>query len=452
MQAAADFIMNETTQNRLGLSLSRFFWTGDQRWDPSEAEFDDFGDYHIFVAWYGKTFGRPECIDWVNDQMKRWKVFKQPCGLYFSLWKAGTQTPKPSKWRRVSFYDHHDAVVGFNAMYHLAEDLYYLNEWIDISKQAMFYAEKYNGFIPNEVFPRFKSAVWYKTASPTVGSLIAEELVYLTETTGDSIYATAAEKILMAWATCPPFKKAHVWPLGISPYFRWWNPYKKTWLMKESTNMIYALNKYLRYKESSDLRQAVSDWRKGLIRFESKGGGYYDTFNFSSGGVENTRVDKTHNFAILEALVDIGDLEAAKKLADTWSGKTGVTGLIPEYLDPEGVPLVSYAKLDQSGDLGVAFLKLAEATGDKKYYDAASETARGMSYFLHENGWWHRLIDVNTGHPPKESELSENDRPGGRNLTKYVGGALKFLMTWELVKSGATFEKNKTLALLTRDR
>lgn len=461
IQKAVDFITEKTCENEIGLSLSRYFWAGKKIWNPKEAEWDDIGDYHSFIAWYGIEFKDQAALDWVKTQIQIWKKhFQMPNGMMLSLWKEGQPIPRKSPWHIFSFYDQHDALLGLETLDLFTGDELYRDLWANLIQMSKKYVFKYKGFIPNQIILPFHLAHPYCSASSTVGGLIAEELCRWASRMKDEEALDAAEHILKAWIHSPLFQKKHLFAVGYHPYIQQWSPYQETYLMKENTNMIYAFCEFLTHRKDKKIETALNQWFTALQQFKSPIGGYFDTYNLAHDKVLKKRIDKTHNFAVLEAFIEGYKLlktpkllEEACELADFWISHIGKTGLIPDYFDPETKqPKRTYAKLDQSADLAIAFLKLAELSGNQKYRDAGEKNIHGLSHFLHDNGWWHRLIDVETGIPPQDHQLEKNDIPGGRNLTKYVGGALKSFLALHKVQQGARFDTDPFLNVLTRDR
>ena len=107
IDSAVAFIREKSTQNAEGISLARFFWPAEEKWEPAEAEWDDIGDYHTFVAWFGVEFKEPAAVEWVKQQIQSWySHFRQPNGMMISLWSPGMKLPTPSLWNSLSFYGH----------------------------------------------------------------------------------------------------------------------------------------------------------------------------------------------------------------------------------------------------------------------------------------------------------------------------------------------------------
>jgi len=62
------------------------------------------------------------------------------------------------------------------------------------------------------------------------------------------------------------------------------------------------------------------------------------------------------------------------------------------------------------------------------------------------------IVSTITGLPATNSQVPNQDKPVNRNLTKYIGGALRFYLSLYQVQSGKNMQKDRRLWLLSRDR
>ena len=459
-QAVCDFIMQEATQNKLGLSMSYFFWPEQKKWDPPISEFDDIGDFLTFVCWYGVITDQKKYVDFTKDQILKWeKHFKLPCGLYFTQYNHLQPLPRKTNWQSVSLYDHQDAILGFHELFLLTQDDFYKQELLNLGEQILSYVKKYKGLVPNTVFPPLQAAVPHCSASPIVGGLFAEHLALIYEMTQTEKYLAGAQTIIEGWLNTPLFKKEKLFHTGYHPYFKTLSPYSEAELMKTNTNMAYALFQFLKISPHPAFEQALKEWLQRLESFKSQTGGYYSIFDLKNQRIQKDIINKTQNFAVLTVFIDAylyfkqtEYLTQAEQLADFWiSHLNPRTDLIPESFQDEKIAFPG-AKIDQSADLSIEFLRLYDLTKKEKYLTAALQCFNALQkYFQTKDNWWYRIINAETGEPMNDNKIEKNIS-GGRNLTKYVGGALKFFLALYQTLSDVNITQDRTSNLMLRDR
>jgi len=459
---ASDFIRHQATRNSRGLITSRFFWSRQEKWSPVIADFDDIGDHLLFVAWFGTEFGDDESLAFVKNQMELWvSDFRLPCGLYVSTYDLEKQARiSRTNWQAVSLYDHHDALLGMVSLFRLTRDEFYLNLAVEVADALLVYIGKFNGLVPNRVIPALRLAVIKTSSFSTVCGLLAEELVELYTFTGKQEYLGAAERIINSWTKTPLFRQAGLFAAGYHPYWRTFCPYRYTELMKSNTNMAYAMLYLYGISPDAALRESIDRWFRSLSALKSEDGGYYGVWDNRKNSIGTPVIDKTQNFAVIDAFLEayrvFGEpefLEEAEACARFWLEKRHhTTKLIPEqFID--GEPVHFGSKIDQNADLYTMFLKLYELTGKGLYLDSAREALGLFAWYYHTaSNWWHRLLDCRSGQLMADEDLPQGENPAEMNVTKYVGGALRFFITANKVLRGDSLYADETMRHLARDR
>lgn len=431
-----DFLMREATKNEHGIIMTHSFDSQKKKWTEKKSEFDDIGDIVIFLAWAGHT-------DFAKEQIGKWLQFKN--GPFFTGMLDHENPAKKEKY--ISIYSHQDAVLGLYVLSKILKDKSIKKLYDELMNGILEIAKKNHYLIPNEVKSSLKSR-FRTTANPAVNGLIVEHLV-LTGRTKE------AEKIIDAWLKTSFFKKHGLFPTGVLTYIGA-TPYKSTPMMKENTNMLYGLIEFA--KLSGKKKNIVKSIGEKLLSFQNGDGSFRSTYSHKKREGIGAPV-KTQDFTLIEVMIKLYDLfkeekylVAAEKCARFWTSQRTKMGLIPEIID-ENSALSKVAKLDQSCDLASVFLKLADKLKDESWAkEAEKDYANLENYFHAGEGWMNRLIDVNTGKVPSSENLPEWERPATRNVTKYAGGALRFILTLEEYREGKRFSKDTMLSLMSRDR
>ena len=165
---------------------------------------------------------------------------------------------------------------------------------------------------------------------------------------------------------------------------------------------------------------------------------------------------------IIEGMIEYSALEPDKKedalriatnaadflISITHSDNSPVKGLPPTYYTKfreniKGRPLDSFnneSGVKRAGSLmmiypatvGVAYLKLEEVTGDKKYFDAASKIGEYFIKNVLPNGSWYLFISEKTGKPIAKNSCTEEI------VTKFLSAMYKRTnqKIWEELKEG----------------
>jgi len=445
-----EFIIKDATNNRYGLVATKFFHPKEKKWTQQIAEFDDIGDYLTFIAWAGKIFKQSKFSSFVSQQINIWKQLAGQSDLY----PESIDCLKPlSKQLSLtdSIYGLQDSILGLHELYHLTGNKKYLHLLDRHFKKFYKIAQLHQGLIPNTTIKKLDLALPWVSSNPAVAGLIAEH-AYLSK---NKTHHQLGDLLISAWLKTRLWQEQSLFHQGYNPYLRSFSIYKNTKIMKESSNMVYAM-----LQRPHKYTKEIKSFTNKLLQFQHSSGAFFAKWNLKDKKIIKDYFDKTQNFTIIDVLIEISLktnqknlIAIAEKCANFWIKKINLkTNLIPDYIKPNGKPLYQIAKLDQSADLYSSFLRLYSITDNKKYLNQALFGAKALNTHFGQSSWWHRVININTGQPAKDSDAPLNDRPTGRNLTKYIGGALRFYLSLYQVQSGKNMQGDKTLWLLSRDR
>ena len=451
-----EFIVKESTSNAAKLSASKYFWPKTQKWSPTVVEFDDIGDYYPFVIWAGKVFNNSLWKNFAREQLTIWESYKKN-GWYPSEIKISKNTIRPNHSSVISLFDFQDAILGYYELSLLSRSKKFRAELVFLINNLKKIAKRNGGFLPNKIFtPDFYSHP-LSTASPMATGLFAEHVLHFAKDTKNQNMRDCGHKLISRWLNTRTWKTQKLFAPGYSSYFPYFSPFKTTKLMKHNTNMVYAM-----LVEPQVYKQEIINFLEGLKRFKSKNGGYYAEYNLRSGLVVQSFLDKTQNFSIIDLLLEAAVscpfldkkelVQSAQDCADFWLSSKDNTSLIPDYLESTGSAKFKIAKLDQTADFYSSLLRLYSVTGEKKYLNEAKLGAKLLKKYFAHGMWWSRIVSTGTGKVPSNNQAPATDRPVRRNLTKYVGGALRFYLSLWSVLEGKDMYKDKLLWTLSRDR
>lgn len=445
-----EFIIKDTTNNRYGLVATKFFRPKEKKWTQQIAEFDDIGDYLTFIAWAGKIFKQSKFSSFVDQQINIWKQLAGQSDLY----PESIDCLKPlSKQLSLtdSIYGLQDSILGLHELYHLTGDKKYLSLLERHFKKFYKIAQLHQGLIPNTTIKKLDLALPWVSSNSAVAGLIAEH-AYLSK---NKTHNQLGDLLISAWLKTRLWQEQSLFHQGYNPYLRSFSIYKNTKIMKESSNMVYAM-----LQRPQKYTKEIKSFTNKLLQFQHSSGAFFAKWNLKDKKIIKDHFDKTQNFTIIDVLIEISLktnqknlIAIAEKCANFWLSKTNSkTKLIPDYVLVNGESKYHIAKLDQSADLYSSFLRLYTLTDDKKYLDQALFGAKALNTHFGQSSWWHRLVHTKTGKPATDGQIPNQDRPANINLTKYVGGALRFYLSLYEVLNGKSMQENKTLWLLSRDR
>jgi hypothetical protein len=506
-----DFLIHNATPNPNKPMLTEFFWPEERQWHPRISNFDDTGDILPFIAWAGVIYKKPAWLKFAKTQYQWWiNHARHPSGWYQAIIDHSNLEPNKSTFHLrpstlVSLYDHQDALTGLYNLHLLTKDPFYSRSLDQLLEQFSTLALKTHGIIPNQLLILNKKEIPHPLTStnPAVSGLVAEHLFLRGTQTNNQKFIQAGHLIINFWLKTRFFKTHHLLPQGLHPYLPNFplTPqtflYPTTKIMKENSNMLYAL-----LQQPDTYQQPLTQLINKLLTFQHPSGAFFPHYHIKSKTVIKDHFDKTQNFTIIDLLTDLatasfistthtGDtfnqspkfdtlnnthqdrtpgvkrktlIETAIRCANFWiSHQNSKTKLIPDYVAPDSQAKHPIAKLDQSADLYSSLLRLYSLTNDDKYLKAAQTGAQALQKFFTSSqtrlatrslgeGWPHRIISTTTGQPATDQQVPPSDRPAGRNLTKYVGGALRFYLSLYQVKKGKNMQKDQALWTLSRDR
>ncbi|HEY83017.1 MAG TPA: hypothetical protein G4O01_07020 [Dehalococcoidia bacterium] len=454
--------MYRATQNQLGLVASRWFSSREECWGPVISEFDDIGDYLVFICWYGTEFGDKQCLEFTTRQMNLWETyFKLPCGLFVTQYDHNKNKKIPRReWQVISLYEHQDAFLGLVELYRLTGAQHYLDLAYGVADAILTYINRHHGMVPNKVIPALKRGILTTSSFSAVCGLFAEELAELYTITKENRYLEGAKKIIASWLNTPLFKKCGLFAIGYHPYLRNLPVHRHTELMKSNTNMIYAILYLYEITREATLKENIERWFSALLRFRREDGSYYGIWDTRKGKLGSQIVDKTQNFAIIDAYLDAYRilreekfLRLAEECARFWiNQKNKTTKLIPEQFK-DGMPVHFGSKIDQNVDLYTCFLKLFDMTQKDVYLDNVKDGLEVLDKFYRtRSNWWHRLLDYRTGQLLADEDLPPGENPAEKNLTKYVGLPIRFFIAANKVLRGEPIYSDEITRYLIRDR
>jgi hypothetical protein len=507
-----NFLIHNATPNKGQPMLTEFFWPEEKSWHPQISNFDDTGDILPFVAWAGKIFKKPSWLDFVRSQYQWWtQNARHPSGWYQAVIDHHNPKLETRNLKLISLYDHQDSLTGLYNLYLLTKDNFYSRTLDQLLTNLAKLALQTNGIIPNKIIILNEKFIPHPltSASPAVSGLVAEHLFLRGNKTQNHIFLKAGHTIINRWLSSRFWHSHHLLPQGLNPYLPNFplTPqnflYPTTKIMKENSNFLYAL-----LAQPQDYPEAINQLTDKLLAFRHPSSAFFSHYHIKNRQIIRDRFDKTQNFTLIDLLTNLSKnsshpatptqsadgtggrnpvgahsndhrgstngklvlstaegetrdrarqnnhklISITRQCADFWLSQVNhKTSLIPDYLLPTGQPQYPIAKLDQSADLYSSFLHLYCLTQDKKYLRAAQAGAQYLSKYFGPKSYWHRIVNIQTGHPAQDSQVPPSDRPAARNLTKYVGGALRFYLSlWEIEHSKSM--QDPLVWALSRDR
>lgn len=440
-----DFI-RENSENEVGLFRTEKFNVDALKWSSNVCDCDDFGDFAPFMAWLDKIKGRGENGSWVYGQFERMKsLLKQDCGFYTPFF--GTKVRK-SPFFPAYVINNMDLTLGFEIMHRLTGEEEYKLEFIGICDSLVKHAISRKGFVLNSVIPAFNlyvpshGCIRYK---PVVSGVFAELLCDAYQMTGDYRYIEKARNLLNAFIETKAFRKYGIFPDNVYPFI--YSSTGTSSLTKSNTSMISGMLRLYDATQDWALKEEIEHALLGIkSQFTSPEGCFYMSFDLKGGSVKSKIIEKGYNQPVMGNLIDafmvLGDKEylgMAEKCAEFWMKNQSDNGLFFER--KVGQAGWYRCTLDSFADMVIIMGKLYEITGKKKYRKSVERSGRGFEFFLADNGCLYQSVDSRNG-----------DILGRENELKFLGGALKGMLTAYTVLRGESIFKDSSKILLTRDR
>ncbi len=245
--------------------------------------------------------------------------------------------------------------------------------------------------------------------------MFPEILVRWCELTGKNEYLDLAREIVEQWAEDPFFKENGLFPkaslraaLGCSvssfvqplaqPFISQLSTIR---LFKDNTNLIASIMAVYRLTQNPKLEEVVQHWIQGFsTNLLTDAGELRVEWSPKS---NLSKIYSIFSFQIIDLLCDgytlFKDqtmLALARKIANYWVEIQGETGLFPCNLSPKhGLEKVTFS--DGETDMSVALLKLAELTGENRYYTVASNCIEGIRKYHYQRFGIADAVNSDTG-------------------------------------------------------
>jgi len=407
--------IRDKVPNKFGLFRTEEFsdkWS--DRCDP-----DDFGDFAPFVLWLDKITGKDLNRKWIERQMELMDSLRQKSGFYYPFSNGGKKV-RQSNWSPIYPQSHLDLILGFNILYKLTKNQRYLQASRRLCDGVMKYAISNSGFVHGAVIPVLHlhlPKLGYLRYKPQVSGVFIEEFTNFYEFTREETYLNAAKRMAEAWLNTKSFKKYGLFPDQVYPITGM--EAGTSTLGKENTNMICGLLRLYEVSGDENLKDKILKWLYGLEFFGS-GWVYQKVFDRKRGRIIDKEVSIIQNHMVMGALLDVSIilkdkqyLKFAEECANYWLNQE------PNW------------DIDSHADLITMLSRIYDLTG--KYKRSIRELAEDMEKFR-SGGIFYKL------------------KGGSMGELKYLGGALKGLLSAYTVLNNIKTTDKGTLRLLRRDR
>jgi uncharacterized protein YyaL (SSP411 family) len=441
-----DFIM-KNIPNQHGFFRTEPYNVETLEWTSEKCDPDDVGDFAPFMAWYDKITGGMENIEWVEKQVRMLNSkMMQHSGFYhpFSINGVGLK-----KLRIFPSYpqNHADTLIGMNMLYQLTGNKLFFESARKLCNAIMNYAVSGKGFVYGSVIPAlhlYYPKFGFLRHKPQISGVFIEELSNFYRITGNKELLLVAEKMANAWLSTKTFKKYGVCAEQVYPFIGK-EAVNRAKIAKENTNFLYGLIRLLEVSENAELERSVKIGLAGLSRYLDKRGAFGMFIDTKSGKVRDSCPCMCANHMAIGVFIDahivLGEkeyLEIAEKCADLWVGLQLRNGLYPTFLDKR--PECNICEIDPHLDFVTALCKLYLLVKRGKYKKSIKSGALAAGHFV-RNGMIYNKVDFISGKPvDKMNEL------------KFLGGALKGLMSAYTVLNDVQKVDKELLRMLMRDR
>ncbi len=222
----------------------------------------------------------------------------------------------------------------------------------------------------------------------SVDATYIELLVQAGDVLGEASHIDRAERLADHFLALPFVRTHHLLPeisgLALGKRTR------RVQTMKHNTNAVFALLELYRVRPRDELREALTEWIGNAAHLRDESG--YIFFSVTREGAQwvGDKVDIVPHVGLLDAITDCAYMlrsDAAKKLALSLGEKLlalqdASTGLVRRS------PTVFETHMDAQTDLVIAWEKLSEVTGDRRFSAAASALFDAVRrYHKYEKGY-----------------------------------------------------------------
>ena len=441
------FFIREKTPNRYGFFRTETFGVKTRKWNTNRCDPDDLGDFAPFMAWFDVATGKRKNLVWIEKQISLMdKAFLQKSGFYYPF-SDGRSFAKKSLFFPSYPQNHMDCIMGFGLLYRLTKKSEYLKANKRLCNAVIKYAMSGKGFIRGAVIPLlhvYYPAYGYLRYKPQLSGMFIEELANLYDLTNETKYLNASKKIAHAWISTPSFRRHGLFVDQVYPFLnREATNIASTG--KPNTNMIYGLLRLYELSHEKKIEKVCRRSLQGLKKLETSEGTYMTSYNTHTGQIIDRNVNLTQNHMVIGVLLDAYEifgkreyLMKAQKCANFWIGTQSSNGLFP--LKKPCQNGWERCDIDTNADIITMLCRLHMLSPKKEYLNSIKAGVRGYSFFRAKNSFY-QIVDSRNGKPlTKTNEL------------KFLGGALKGLMSAFTVLSKNQKNDNETIRLLMRDR
>jgi hypothetical protein len=366
----------------------------------------------------------------------------QPTGFYYRFSDGSVASPRFS-FKPVYIQNHVDTLLGLGLLYLLTSNRNYLSSLERMCNSTIRYAISGNGFLYGSVIPWLRTPFLkpgFLRHKPQVSGIFIEELANAYVLIKSPNYLGAAEKMARAWINTESFRKFGVcvdnyYPLINRPATRYAR------ISKENVNFMTGITRLLEVGNQEWLKGPVSRCVSGLGLFRNSEGAFYSRLDSVSGKVSEKDIGVAEAHMAMGALLDAHivlkskePLKMAEECAEFWIGMQESNGLFPTYAGKEK------CEIDPHMDFVTILSRLYMMKKKKEHKDSLIEGALAISNFMIKEAYC-KTVSAKTGKPMLRS-----------NELKFLGGALKGLMSAYTAISGGGNLGKMTLRLIMRDR
>gem|GEM_PF-6120802 len=435
------FIRNESP-NPWGLFRTGFHDPVRDVWADNICEPDDFGDFAPFMVWHDMASGGRKNTEWSAHQLGLIKErLKQPCGLYYPL-SDGSRRVSQSRLFPAYPQGHMDAVLGVNMIHRMTGKKGFLEENGSLCDGILGFITG-RGFVHSAAIPALH-VPWPKRGfmffRPQVSGILMEELANLYDISREEKHLDGAMRIARGWCSTKSFRKHSLFPDKILPIFN--REGGTATISKMNTNMLYGLIRLYEVSKSSEIKSMALKSLGGIGRYRKDDGTYMRGFDLRKGTIcdrESTVIENHMATGAMldayEAFKDRAFLEAAEHWAEKWMGTQSPMGFFPRMGRKR-----NHCDIDSHADIIVVMSRLRMLTNRRKYTDPIGSGMEAMGGFITGDTMFN-TVDSDTGNPIIKE-----------NRIKFLGGALKGIMSAYTALKGKEKIDKMTLKLLMRDR
>ena len=458
-QQVADLILSFREESSgLLLTGQRDAITG--QWQNHDCDPDDIGDSLIFVVWLGVLLGKKEYISRVKGIMEITCLSLQDEYGFFHSWDF-MKGPVPRHKYPIRTSYQLDILLGLNRLFTLTQDKFYLERAIKLANALIAFSQSKRGYFFDMVHPRFRVVLPHKLVKAHGNGTIGEEFLFLSESSGQNKFKNESIRMFDYWISTRQFKETGFFSGGDFPYPNYMVK-PLSFMVKNNSNMLLGLLEAYRQTRESRYLDAVKHGLRSIAKLQTPEGAFPKAFNIRRKEVTIPEVELDQNFNILDLFLetsrmtrDNSYMEIAQKGFNYWENLLDSnTGLIAE--GPAGqkveiskeLPLhnrggreSNICKIDQASDMSVEFCKFGELTSQDRYINNSIKLLESIWKYHKSTHSIAQITNSQTGAIVTST-----------NITKYVGGYLKGLVSALVLIKGQSLLQDRINWLLCMDR